>query len=106
MGSVRYAVSTVDAEQVAVTGCGDLARLLVLVFEIDQHLHLDAARERVQPGATRRRREGVAPDEEPRVANRIGLRRDVLPLELADEVLVLLGRAQEADRLAGRDDLV
>ena len=88
-----------DAEQVALAGGGDLA-LLVLVGEVHEHLHLDAARVAGANGG-----EGVGPDEEAAVADRAGFGRHVHPVELRDEVLILLVGSQVARRLARGDDL-
>ena len=90
-----------DAEEVPVTGGRDGAGFLVLVLEVHEDLHLDAAR---VAGANRGDR--VGPHEEAAVADRPGPGRHVHPLEFGDEVLVLSGRAQEAGGLAGGDDLV
>src|SRR5581483_3551034 len=94
---VRHALRAPDAEQVAVAGGRDAAHL-VLVLQVDEHLHLDPAG---VPGADGRDR--VAPDEQPGVAD---LRLvDVHPVHLQLEVLVLPVGPQVAGRLAGGDDL-
>src|SRR5262249_52685483 len=92
--AVGLAGRAVDAEQVAVAGGRHRARLAVLVFQVHEDLHLDAARVRRTDA-----RQRVRPDEKAGVAD--FLRVDVHPLEVGDEVLVLAGRAEEARRLAG-----
>src|SRR6266849_4076023 len=99
MRPIRDARRPMDAKEVALARGGDLA-LLVLVGEIHEHLHFDAAR---VAGADRRDR--IAPDEESTVPGRPRLVRHVHPVELSDEVLILPFGAQEASRLARGNDL-
>src|SRR6266436_5132683 len=73
-----------DAEEIALTGGANLA-LLVLVSEIHQDLHLDAARVPGTDGGDR-----IGPNKEAAIADRARRGRHVHPVELRDEVLVLL----------------
>src|SRR5439155_1459692 len=88
-----------DAEEIALTGGANLA-LLVLVGEIHQNLHLDAAR---VPTPDSRDRIGL--NKEAAVADRARRGWHVHPVELRDEVLVLLRGPQIARRLARCDNL-
>src|SRR5262245_49919203 len=99
MRAVRDAGRPPDAEQVALAGGSDLA-LLVLVGEVDEHLDFDAAR---VAGADSRQR--IGPDKEAAVADRARFGRHVHPVELRDEVLVLLLGPQIPRRLARGYDL-
>src|SRR5262245_50460031 len=86
--SVRLQAGPLDGEDVAVAG-------VIVGVEAVEDLDLDPAGEGGAGG-----RQGVAPDEQARVA----LFLEVLPLHFEDEVLVHLCGAQEAERDAGGDD--
>src|SRR5437899_3204808 len=88
-----------DAEEIALTGGANLA-LLVIVSEIHQDLHLDAARV-----STPDSRDRIGPNEEAAVADRARRGWHVHPVELRDKVLVVLRGPQIARRLARCDDL-
>jgi hypothetical protein len=98
MRPIRLAASAPDAEEVAVTG-SRAAALVVLPVQIDEHLHLDAARV-----ARPLRRHRVGPDKETGVSD--VFRVDVQPIELANEVLVLLLRPQKPGGPPRRHDHV
>src|SRR5439155_558607 len=89
-----------DAEKIALARRRDLA-LLVLVSQVHEYLDLDATRVTCAHRGNR-----IGPDEEAAVADGTRLVRDVHPVELGDEVLVLLGRPQITRWFAGRDDHV
>src|SRR5207237_1133205 len=90
--TIRNTARTPDAEEVSLAGGRDLA-LFVLVGQVYQHLYLNAAR---VAGANSRN--GVGPDEKAAVANLPWRGRHVHPVELRDEVLVLLLCPQVARR--------
>src|SRR5262249_25270641 len=85
MRAVGFAGGAGHAEDIAMAGGGRFARLLVGPLEIDKHLHLHSARE---PAADAR--QPIGADEEPGIAFRALLGRNMHPLELGDEVLILL----------------
>src|SRR4029077_372644 len=75
---IRDARRAVDAKEIALTGRGDFA-LLVLVGVVDEHLHFDAA-----PVAASDSGQRIAPDEKAAIADSTRLGRNVLPLEVRD----------------------